>query len=103
VSYGVGTDTTSFGSGLGGARTLCASYVLCLRAPLDGSASTTTFTGAVATSTVPIIHQDPRHTHPMVTRQAVGVLRLAIVFATKGDPRISLIPSFVREALADPH
>jgi histone deacetylase 1/2 len=40
----------------------------------------------------PVIHQDPRHTHPMVTRG---------LSATKGEPRLSPIPTSAREALAD--
>jgi hypothetical protein len=48
----------------------------------------------------PVIYQDPRHTHPMVTQQAVGVLRPATLSATSG---VSLIPSSVCKALADPY
>jgi hypothetical protein len=47
----------------------------------------------------PVIHRDPRHTHPMVTRQAAGVLRLRALSAIKGEPRLSPIPTSVREAL----
>jgi hypothetical protein len=50
-----------------------------------------------------IIHQDPHHTHRKVTQQAVGVLRPATFSATEGEPRTSLIPSSVREAIADPN
>jgi hypothetical protein len=39
----------------------------------------------------------------MVTREAAGVLQPATLSTTEGEPRISLIPSSVREALADPH
>jgi hypothetical protein len=38
----------------------------------------------------------------MVTQQAVGVLRPVTLSTTEGDPGISLIPSSVRAALADP-
>jgi histone deacetylase 1/2 len=38
----------------------------------------------------------------MVTRQA-GVLRPWALFATEGEPRLSPIPTSVREALADPN
>jgi hypothetical protein len=41
----------------------------------------------------PVIHRDPRHTHPMVTRQAAGVLRHAALSATEGEPRLSPIPT----------
>jgi histone deacetylase 1/2 len=51
----------------------------------------------------PVIHGDPRHTHPMVTRQAVGVLRPRALSATEGKPRLSPIPTSIREALADPN
>jgi hypothetical protein len=34
----------------------------------------------------PVIHWDPRHTHPMVTRQAAGVLQPRALFATEGEP-----------------
>jgi hypothetical protein len=50
----------------------------------------------------PVIHRDPRHTHPMVTRQAARVLRLRALSATEGEPRLSPIPTSVREALVDP-
>jgi histone deacetylase 1/2 len=39
----------------------------------------------------------------MVTRQAAGVLRLRALSATVGEPRLSPIPTSVREALADPN
>jgi hypothetical protein len=39
----------------------------------------------------------------MVTRQAAGVLRPRALSATEGEPRLSLIPTSVREALADPN
>jgi hypothetical protein len=39
----------------------------------------------------------------MVTRQAAGVLRQWALSATEGEPRLSLIPTWVREALADPN
>jgi hypothetical protein len=39
----------------------------------------------------------------MVTRQAVGVLRPRALSATEGEPRLSPIPTSVREALADPN
>jgi hypothetical protein len=52
---------------------------------------------------LPIIHRDSRHTHPMVTRQATGVLRPRSLSAIEGEPRLSPIPMSVREALADPN
>jgi histone deacetylase 1/2 len=39
----------------------------------------------------------------MVTQQAVGVLRPAVLSATEGEPRLSPILTSVREALADPN
>jgi hypothetical protein len=51
----------------------------------------------------PVIHRDPCHTHPKVTRQAFGVLRSRALSAIEGEPRLSLIPTPVREALADPN
>jgi hypothetical protein len=48
----------------------------------------------------PLLHRDPRHTHPMVTRQAS---RPQALTATACEPGISLVPSSVRAALADPH
>jgi hypothetical protein len=50
-----------------------------------------------------VIHRDSRHTHPMVTRQAAGVLRPRALSATEGEPQLSPIPTSVREALADPN
>jgi hypothetical protein len=51
----------------------------------------------------PVIYRDPRHTHPMVTRQAAGVLQPRALSATEGEPRLSPSPTSVREALADPN
>jgi hypothetical protein len=51
----------------------------------------------------PVIHRDPHHTHPMVTRQAAEVLRPRALSTTEGEPRLSPIPTSVREALADPN
>ncbi|WVZ58836.1 hypothetical protein U9M48_009062 [Paspalum notatum var. saurae] len=39
----------------------------------------------------------------MVTRQAAGVLRPRVLSAAATEPRISPVPSSVRDALADPH
>jgi hypothetical protein len=50
----------------------------------------------------PVIHRDPRHTHPMVTEHAVGVLRPRALSATE-ESRLSPIPTSVLEALADPN
>jgi hypothetical protein len=50
-----------------------------------------------------VIHRDTHYTHPMVTRQAVGVLWPRALAATEGEPRLSPIPTSVREALADPN
>jgi hypothetical protein len=54
------------------------------------------------------IHRDPGHVHPMVTRQAVGVLRpvdrlILAANTTTTPPEASPVPSSVRNALADPH
>jgi hypothetical protein len=50
----------------------------------------------------PVIHRDPRHTHPMVTGRRPGFFGRGLS-ATEGEPRLSLIPTSVREALADPN
>jgi hypothetical protein len=110
---GASTAAGLFGSYLGGARGLCASCALCLWAPFDGSASTTVIvivTVSVSSAGAymppppppprrsqvepvvyhpPVIHRDPCHTHPMVTRQAAGVLQLWALSATEGEPRLS--------------
>src|SRR6185312_13236839 len=49
----------------------------------------------------PVIHRDPRHIHPMVTRRMAS--QAATLAATEAEPRVSLVPSSVRGALADPH
>ena len=49
----------------------------------------------------PVVHRDPRHIHPMVTRRMVS--QAATLSATEGEPRVSPVPSSVRDALADPH
>nr|CAB3451012.1 unnamed protein product [Digitaria exilis] len=51
----------------------------------------------------PVVHRDPGHTHPMVTRRAAGGSRLAALSVVASEPGVSPVPSFVREALADPH
>ncbi|WVZ98475.1 hypothetical protein U9M48_043915 [Paspalum notatum var. saurae] len=51
----------------------------------------------------PVLERDPRHLHPMVTRRAAGVLRPAALSTAAVEPRISPVPSSVRDALADPH
>ncbi|WVZ96571.1 hypothetical protein U9M48_042192 [Paspalum notatum var. saurae] len=51
----------------------------------------------------PVLHWDPHHVHPMVTRQTTGVLRPRVLSAAATEPRISPVPSSVRDALADPH
>ena len=50
---------------------------------------------------LPVIHRDPRHIHPMVTWRMVS--QAATLSATEGEPRVSPIPSSVRDALTDPH
>jgi hypothetical protein len=55
-----------------------------------------------------VIHRDPGHVHPMVTRRTAGVLRpvnrLILAAATTcTPPDASPVPSSVRIALADPH
>ena len=49
------------------------------------------------------LQRDPRHLHPIVTRQAAGVLWPAALSATAKEPGISPVPSSVHVALADPH
>jgi hypothetical protein len=50
----------------------------------------------------PLLHRDPRHVHPMVTRHAAGTLRPRVLAATTRDSQISPVPSSVRTALLDP-
>ena len=49
----------------------------------------------------PVVHRDPRHIHPMVTRRMAS--KAATLSATEGEPRVSPVPSSVHDALADPH
>ena len=49
----------------------------------------------------PILHRDPRHVHPMVTRHAAGNLRSRALAAMLGDSQA--VPSSVCAALLDPH
>ena len=49
-----------------------------------------------------VLHRDPHHIHPMVTRLATGVLRPMTLSAPTEEPWISPIPSFVCDALSDP-
>jgi hypothetical protein len=51
----------------------------------------------------PLLHRDPRHVHPMVTRHAAGTLPPRVLAATSGDSQVSPVPSSVRTALLDPH
>jgi hypothetical protein len=51
----------------------------------------------------PLLHRDPQHVHPMVTRHAAGTLRPRVPAATTGDSQVSSVPSSVRTALLDPH
>jgi histone deacetylase 1/2 len=51
----------------------------------------------------PVVHWDPGHLHPMVTRRAAGVLRPAALSAAAEEPGIFPVPSSVHAALADPH
>jgi hypothetical protein len=51
----------------------------------------------------PLLHRDPQHVHPMVTRHAAGTLRPSVLAATTGDSQVSLVPSSIRTALLDPH
>ena len=48
----------------------------------------------------PVVHRDPRHIHPMVTRRMAS--QAATLSATEGEPRVSPVPSSVCDALADP-
>src|SRR6185436_14322040 len=43
----------------------------------------------------PVIHWDPRHIHPMVTRRMAS--QAATLSATEGEPRVSPVPSSVRD------
>jgi hypothetical protein len=51
----------------------------------------------------PLLHRDPRHIHPMVTRHAAGTLPPRVLAATTGDSQVSPVPSSVCTALLDPH
>jgi hypothetical protein len=51
----------------------------------------------------PLLHRDPRHVHPIVTRHAAGTLPPRVLAATTGDSQVSPVPSSVRTALLDPH
>jgi hypothetical protein len=51
----------------------------------------------------PLLHRDPRHVHPMVTRHAASTLPPRVLAATTGDSQVSPVPSSVRTALLDPH
>jgi hypothetical protein len=50
----------------------------------------------------PLLHRDPRHVHPMVTRHAAGTLPPRFLAATSGDSQVSPVPS-VCAALLNPH
>lgn len=52
-----------------------------------------------------VLHWDPVHVHPMVTRRAVGVLRPIdrLVLTTSSSTTLSPESSSVRSALADPY
>jgi hypothetical protein len=72
-----------------------APLVLCLRAPLNGSASTTTFTGAVAASTVVVATSTAASTVPLScgaggvppNRSAIGILvtLITMIHSCHGD------------------
>jgi hypothetical protein len=51
----------------------------------------------------PLLHLDPRHVYPMVTRHAAGTLPPRVLAATIGDSQVSPVPSSVCTALLDPH
>jgi hypothetical protein len=51
----------------------------------------------------PLLHRDPRHVHPMVTRHAAGTLCPRVLAAMTGDSQVSLVPSSVCTAQLDPH
>ena len=52
-----------------------------------------------------ILHRDPRHVHPMVTRRAAWILRPVdhLMLSAAASPALSPVPSSVRSALADPN
>jgi hypothetical protein len=51
-----------------------------------------------------IVHRDPRHIHPMVTRRAAGVLRAPDrpILSATSSPTLPSVPTTIRGALADP-
>jgi transposase InsO family protein len=51
----------------------------------------------------PLLHRDPRHVHPMVTRHAAGTLPPRALATTTEDSQVSPVPSSVRTTLLDPH
>jgi hypothetical protein len=51
----------------------------------------------------PLLHRDPRHVHPMVTRHAAGTLPPRVLAATTEDSQVFPVPSSVCAALLDPH
>jgi hypothetical protein len=51
----------------------------------------------------PLLHRDPWHVHPMVTRHAAGTLPPRVMAAMTVDSQVSPVPSSVRTALLDPH
>jgi hypothetical protein len=51
----------------------------------------------------PLLHRNPWHVHPMVTRHAAGTLPPRVLATMTGDSQVSPVPSSVRAALLDPH
>jgi hypothetical protein len=51
----------------------------------------------------PLLHRDPRHVYPMVTRHAAGTLPPRVLAATPRDSQVSPVPSSVCTALLDTH
>ena len=45
----------------------------------------------------PVIHRDPQHIHPMVTRQMAS--QAATLSATEGEPQVSPVPSSVKASM----
>jgi hypothetical protein len=51
-----------------------------------------------------VVHRDPRHIHPMVTRRTAGVLWAPdrLILSVSSSPALPSVPTIVRGALADP-
>ena len=93
MSFGADTGAASSSGGSCGAST--GAVAAAAAAPAD---SLSRRAGGVPPASYP---SDPRHIHPMVTWRMTS--QAVTLSATEGEPRVSPVPSSVRDALADPH